>query len=294
MAGREVSLHNRYKPALEKSAAVPCVIKIKIKFEPLPNWRKDAARENLVETREKAERGDPTAQLAYAYTIEHRSDLNPKKESPLTWYLKAAQAGVPAAQYLVGLNTLTGVGVAADEAKGLFWLNKAADGDSPEAHLALANYHHRKTSDPAELAAAVRLFGKAVDHGSLEAAYYLAALLATSPDASLRDPARALELIEKAKVGYDTNPIWSEIRAAAYAMKGDFENAKKNQAAAVRAADKLDWNTAPQKARLSEYEAGRPWTGDLFAFYSRPVSGLCPIYEVRSCAKRASDASARE
>src|SRR5690348_2832270 len=36
MAGREVSLHNRYKPALEKSAAVPCVIKIKIKFEPLP------------------------------------------------------------------------------------------------------------------------------------------------------------------------------------------------------------------------------------------------------------------
>ena len=266
-AGRHASLHNRFKPAQVNGAAVPCVIKIKVKFSLTLITQKDPLRENIVATREKAERGDPTAQLAYAYTIENRYDVGDKKELPMTWYLKSAQAGLPAAQYFVGLHTLMGNGVEMDEAKGLFWLNKAADGGSPEACLALANYHQRKSLDPAALAAAITHFGKAVDHGSPEAAYYLAALLATSPEVSHRDPARALELIEKVKDAFDTNPTWFEIRAAAYAGKGDFEQSQKDQAAAVRLAGKLGWNTAPQKARLAEYSAGKAWSGDLFAFY---------------------------
>ena len=267
VAGRNVTLHNGFKPALIDGAAVPCVIKIRIKFSLSPNVEKDPLRENIVATRERAARGDPTAQLAYAYTIENRYDEGDKKDLPMTWYLKAAQAGVPAAQYFVGLHTLTGNGVEMDEAKALYWLTKAADGGSPEADLALANYHQRKSPDPVSLVEAARHFRKAADSGNPEAAYYLAALLATSPEASLRDSARALDLIEKAKDGYGTNPIWFEIRAAANAMRGEFERAQKDQTAAVRAAGKLGWNTAPQKARLADYEAGKAWSGDLFAFY---------------------------
>jgi hypothetical protein len=50
------------------------------------------------------------------------------------------------------------------------------------------------------------------------------------------------------------NPIWFEIRAAAYAGKGDFENAQKDQATAVSRAKKLVGNTAPQAARLAEVQ----------------------------------------
>ena len=58
-----------------------------------------------------------------------------------------------------------------------------------------------------------------------------------------------------------------EIRAAAQANLGDFAAAQKSQTKAVGIAKKLGWNSAPQKERLAGYQAGKPWTGDLFAFY---------------------------
>jgi TPR repeat protein len=162
---------------------------------------------------------------------------------------------------------MSGTYVKKDEAKGLIWLNKAASAGNPDAQLALANYHLQRLPDAAALATAVDWFGKAVEGGSRDARYYFAALLATGPDAALRDPARALDLIEKSKADYEMNPIWYEIRAAAQAAQGDFEKAVKDQAKAVGMARRLGWNTVPQNARLADYKAGKAWTGDLFAFY---------------------------
>ena len=264
-AGRNVSLHNRATPKLVNGVAVPCSIKIKVKFSiRTADWftTKDELIDQIAPIREKANRGDPIAQLAYAIVIENRSDLAGKDDLPLWWYLKAAQAGIPAAQQIVGVQLLP-----AEEAKGLFWLNKAAAAGNPEAQLGLANYYMRKLPDSAALAAAVDWFRKAVEGGSRDARFYFAALLATGPDAALRDPTRALDLIEQAKSDYGTNPIWFEIRAAAWAMSGDFVKAQKEQDAAVRAAKKLGWNTAPQQGRLADYIAKKSWSGDLFAFY---------------------------
>jgi TPR repeat protein len=267
VAGRNVSLYNRATPKVENGVAVPCRIRIRVKFSISPAGHKDALEEQIVATRERARRGDPMAQLAYAVVIENRPDLAEKDELPIGWYLKAAQAGIPAAQHVVGANALTGMEVEQDEVKGLLWLNKAAGAGNSEAQLALANYHLQMLPDSAALAAAVDWFDKAVAGGSRDARFYFAALLATGPDAALRNPTRALELIEQAKGDFGLNPIWSEIRAAAYAASGDFEKAKKEQGAAVRMAGRLGWNTAPQEARLADYAVSKPWSGDLFAFY---------------------------
>lgn len=265
VAGRNVTLDNRAKPKLVNGVAVPCEMKIRVKFSRA--GQADTLKNQIGATRERAKRGDPMAQLAYAVVIDGRPDLAEQDDSAIWWYLKAAQAGIPAAQHIVGAFALTGTSVAQDEAKGLIWLTKAASAGNPEGQLALAKYQLRRSPDPAALASAVDWFGKAVDGGSRDARFYFAALLATGPDPALRDPARALKLIDQAKDDFGMNPIWFEIRAAAYAAQGDFEKAKKEQGTAVRTAKRLGWNTAPQEARLADYAASKPWSGDLFAFY---------------------------
>jgi len=42
------------------------------------------------------------------------------------WYLKAAQQGVPQAQFNVGIKFLKGEGIGRDEAEGIRWLHRAA------------------------------------------------------------------------------------------------------------------------------------------------------------------------
>jgi uncharacterized protein len=267
VAGRAVALKNVLSPKKVGGVAVPCQIKYKVKFSVRAGGQADTLKAQIGATRERAKHGDPMAQLAYAIVIDNRWDLAEKGELPIWWYLKAAQAGIPAAQHIVGAYALSGTYVKQDEAKGLLWLNKAASAGNPDAQNELANYYLQKSPDAAALASAVDWFGKAVAGGSRDAQFYFAAMLATGADVVLRDPARSLDLIEKAKPDFGMNPIWFEIRAAAYAGKGDFENAQKDQATAVSRAKKLGWNTAPLAARLAEYKSGKPWTGDLFAFY---------------------------
>lgn len=100
-----------------------------------------------------------------------------------------------------------------------------------------------------------------------EARFYLAALLATNPDAQVRDPKRALEIFGGDQGIYDQNPIAFEIRAAARAQTGDFFAAVDLQKKAIRMARVFHWNNAPLDVRLVAYQAKQTWTGDLLAFY---------------------------
>ena len=267
-AGRNVSMGNKARPAVENGIAVPCTIRIKVKFSILDKqWRVLAAKKDVEEIRLKAEGGDPRSQLTYAMIVDGRPDLVDKEESALRWYLRSAQAGLPSAQYALGAQALNGFGAERDERKGLAWLDKAAGAGSPEAQLELANYILRESSDAKAIAAAQSLLMRAVEGGSRDAQFYLAAVWATAPEAALRDPARALELIGKAMADFESNPIAFEIRAAARAHSGDFKAAQKDQSTAVSKAKKLGWNTAPLEVRLAGYQSSKSWSGDLFAFY---------------------------
>jgi len=148
--------------------------------------------------------------------------------------------------------------------KGRAWLERAAAAGQVDAQLALANYLLMPGPD-ADVAAATGWLEKASASGNREAGYRLAALFATSPDPAKRDPQRALELLAKVMDDVDTDPTTYEIRAAAKAALGNFEEASRDQKRAIAFAKRLGWDPVPQRTRLDKYESGVAWTGDLFA-----------------------------
>ena len=265
-AGRAAALHNGHGRPIENGVAVPCSLRFKVKFTIRGATSADRVFENVDDVRKRAEGGDARAQLLYALMLDLRPELNTTNEKLIWWFLKAAQAGIPAAQYKVGFQLLSGFIVEKDEAKATMWLDKAASAGNLDAQIALANYYLRDMSDAAKVAKGAAWFERALEK-SLEARFYLSALLASNPDAALRNPQRALDIVKEGLESYDINPIAFEIRAAAQANLGNFAGAQKNQTKAVEMAKSLGWDTTPQKARLEGYQANRAWTGDLFALY---------------------------
>ena len=265
-AGLAVSFATGFRPDVENGAAVPCTMRFKVNFTMQSSRPSDVLKENVDEIRVRAERGDPRSQLAYALILENRSDLKPSGEDVVYWYVKAARAGLPVAQFKVGYYTMNASPADKDEVKAVFWLDKAAGAGNPDAQIMLSNYYLRDMSNSVDVGKAVALM-EAASTRSLEARFHLAGVRATYPDASIRDPKRALELAGPGFGSYDANPVAFEIRAAIHAALGDFAGAQKDQARAVGMAKKFHWNTAPQEARLEVYKANKAWTGDLFAFY---------------------------
>jgi len=65
---------------------------------------------------------------------------------------------------------------------------------------------------------------------------------------------------------YKKDPSLLEIRAAAYASRGDYPAASKPQSQAIEEATRLGWNLQPLQQRASTYASRQPWRGDLLNF----------------------------
>jgi TPR repeat protein len=260
-----VSMNNLYSPQTENGSPQPCTMSFKVKFW-VGRRPTKPVEQDLSALRKKADEGDPNSQLLYGVQLQN-SDRPQTGEKPLEWFVKAAQAGNPVAQYLVGRDQLSSHWDESNEAQGVFWLDKAARAGDSDAQLELAYHYLRDASNSGNVRKAAELLGRAVEAGRPEARFYLAALLASNPDDGIRDPKRALEIFGKDQDIYDLNPIGWEIRAAAHANLGEFDDAAKLQKLAIRKAKSFKWNTAPLDARLATYEAQQPWVGDLLAFY---------------------------
>jgi hypothetical protein len=217
----------------------------------------------VAEFKAKAEAGDPHSQLAYSFLLTMRPDMR-SADLNMDLTLRAAQAGIPAAQYLVGMRALPR-DIGQPAGKGVIWLQMAADAGQHDAQAALASYLLR-TASPDDFGKAQDLLEKAAASDHAEGKFYLAALLAAGPDSARRDPGRALVLLEQVKDSFDFDPTWFEIRAAAKAMLGEFAAAQKDQKAALQKAQKLGWDTKDLQARLSGYAASKPWTGNFFLY----------------------------
>jgi tetratricopeptide (TPR) repeat protein len=113
-------------------------------------------------------------------------------------------------------------------------------------------------------AAAVADFEKALDVKADDSLLLnnFAWVLATSPDDKVRDGARALELAKKACdiTKYEAAHILSTL-AAAYAEKGNFDEARKwsRQAVELNKAGKDEEITAELAKELSSYQENKPW-----------------------------------
>ncbi|MEO8064459.1 MAG: hypothetical protein ABI821_17110 [Pseudomonadota bacterium] len=261
-----VSMNTLYSPQTENGNAERCTVRFKVLFKIRRGRAANTVEQDLDAIRKKAVAGDPDSQLFYGLLLQN-ADSPPPEEVPIDWFIKAAQAGNAFAQYLVGHDRMNSFRFQADEAKGVFWLDKAARAGDSDAQLELANYYLRDASSAGNARKAVELLGQAFDANRPEARFYLAALLASNPDSAVRDPKRALEIFAKERGIYELNPIAWEIRAAAHANLGEFDDANDLEKRAIRMAKVFHWNTAPMDARLAAYQQKKSWTGDLLAFY---------------------------
>ena len=104
-------------------------------------------------------------------------------------------------------------------------------------------------------------FNKAVDVGSENASIHnsVAWLFATCPDADYRNGDKAVELAKKSCELTDWKQAsYLDTLAAAYAEKGEFEEAVKWQRTAINKGLKSDG----AKGRLSLYHQGKPYRAE--------------------------------
>jgi TPR repeat protein len=242
------------------------MISVKFNSRNGATMKSDLLDVELPATRAKAEAGDPQAQYVYAQVLLNFSEVNTADDPIYPWLLKAAQGGVAGAQYAVGVVTLAGTMVEREPDKAVIWLEKSAAAGHPEAQVLLANYLVTSRTDAASRSQAASLLEAAVKSNYLAAKYPLAALLATAPEASMRDPQRALQLIDDVLPIVKRDPVPHEVRAAAVAWIGDFDEAVKYQKTALSRAKRLGWDVSPLEARLAVYQAKKPWTGNLIAW----------------------------
>jgi TPR repeat protein len=224
-----------------------------------------------------AEDGAPNAQLVYGLLLDgpfkEQGASNSSEHAGLPWLVKAAQAGEAVAQYQVAQDLLLGRGCRRDEIKGLKWMRIAAEQNEPDADVALAMRRLRGTPSATDVTAAEGWLERAVaqreeddfPNSSDDARLLLAAILAATPQDSLRNPARALELL-KGVHDVDEDPTPFDIRAAAQAAEGDFSDAVSSEQAAISRARELGWDLSPLEQRLSLYQSHKPWYGSLLEF----------------------------
>lgn len=265
---RRLILRSEFTPATEKGVPVPCTTSIMVSYKVAGATAGDYdnLQRLMKRTQKEAEAGDARAQMLYGLLISGLPQVRRPRGDAMPYFVKAAQAGLPTAQFMVGYSSILGWGCECSEPKGVVWLHKAAAADQSDAQVMLANYILRGEPTPEESAKAMTWLERAVASGNRDGKFYLAALLAAGVDADRRDPKRALMVLKDVMRDVDDDPTAFEIRAAAHAMLGDFEEALKDQRRALKMAERLGWETASQQQRLAQYTSGKTWAGDLFAF----------------------------
>ena len=258
---RDIALRMHYQPPRTDAEAVHC--HLMIRFQMSGNVEYPTLDSFEAATRKKALAGDVQAELTYGFLIAGLPQLHRPASEAVPWFLKAAQAGAPTGQYMVGASLLYGLGCQCEEGKAEVWLRRAAEADQPSAQVTLASFALRGSPDEKSVRIAATWLERAAASGDHDGMYYLAALLAATDVAPLRDPKRALALLEKLPAVQAINPTAVEVRAAALAALGNYAEAVKAQRHALSRASALHWDPAPLDERLARYQAQQPWYGNL-------------------------------
>ncbi len=148
-----------------------------------------------------AEKGVPEAQTEQSEQLIQKG-LYAKALDQL---LSAAQAGHSRAQYLLGRNIYQGLWLQKNEPMAVFWLTQA------------------------------------VRNENLGARRYLAKALVSSENKELRNPQKALELLEEIKQDDSMNPNWHYLQALALQQTSQREDAKKSLTRAISMAKEHEW-----------------------------------------------------
>jgi uncharacterized protein len=266
-AVRDSIMRSVYLPARTNGQPIATTITIFYNFKMnLSIGAYDGLEKRVQDVLAKAEAGDPRSQVLYGMMIAGLPQLKQTYDRALPWFLKAAQAGSPYAQYQIGTGLLQGRGCQCDTGKGEIWLEKAAQADQSDAQVSLAEYLLKGNPNSEGIAGAIVWLERSAKQGNSYAKLRLSAILAARSSKSLSDSTRALDLVDTLEHEFKRDPSFWEIRAAANASRGDFRAATKAQAQAINEAKRLDWDLTALNQRQSVYVSGQAWSGDLLAF----------------------------
>jgi len=209
--------------------------------------------------RKAADQGDSAAQSDLGWLYGSGLGVERNYAESAAWYRKSAEQGNVNGQHWLGHCYLSGNGVAKDEKEAFKWFLAAAKNGNNAAQGDLGRMYAAGSGVEQNSAEAIKWFRQAAEAGFPSALNGFAWMLATSPNASLRDGALALKFAEKAVTGTRRkNAGYLDTLAAAHAEMGDFEKAVAVQKEAIAllqdAASKQDYTS-----RLSLYEAKSPY-----------------------------------
>jgi TPR repeat protein len=260
-ASVEAWLNSQFAPAQRGASALPARLEAKTLLVDRGGSLADA--EFFRRARPAADAGDPAAEYLVGLAATHDGSLGIPEARARQLLLDAARDGNPDAQYWVG-SQLRASAACHPAADGAVWLRHAADGGDGAAQLLLARDLLAGAPDASQLAQARTLLGQAARSDSYYVRKHVVALLATSPLDAVRDPPAALGLARRLAAGdITTDPQMYEAVAAAFAANGDFNDATAQQQLALQKAYALGWNTHVMRERLDAYRHGRAWRGDL-------------------------------
>jgi TPR repeat protein len=222
-----------------------------------------ADAEFIRKARPAADAGDPAASYLIGLAAMHDSSLGISGTRAKQLMLSAARDGNADAQYWVGSQLRASL-ACHPRANGAIWLRHAADGGNAAAQLLLAQGLLAGSPSTEQVTQAGTLLRQAARSNAYYVRKHVVALLASSD--AVRDPPAALELAKQLTAGaMKSDPQMYEVVAAAYAANGDFHNASAQQRLAVDKAKGLGWNTRMLSEQLDAYRHDRAWHGDLLA-----------------------------
>jgi len=261
-AAVESWFNSQFRPAMRGARAVASQLQAKSAFAG-EGAAKPADLPPLKGARPAADAGDPAAGYLVGLAAMLDGSFGISSERAGQLLIESARGGDARAQYWIG-SQLHDTAACHPQADGSVWLRHAAAGGSAAARLLLATDLLRATPSAAQAAQARELLEQAASSDDYYVSKHVTALLAASPVAAVRDPTTALRVADRLLAGeIHSDPQMFEAVAAAYAANADFQRAAAQQQAAIARARSLGWDTSAMSERLTAYRAGRSWSGDL-------------------------------
>lgn len=248
----------RFEPARIAGRAVAGWYGMRFTFghpDPKSGIFNDAAIKRLLK---RAADGDPASILGVSYLDSGPELAQLSHEMRRDYLVYAAMAGFgPARVRLAEILGRADCPVAppvADYLRAIAWR-----GDSAlELMQAMRLLQNNDSADRHEIA--VLLHGAANANDPFVHTW-AAGILATAPDAQLRDAAAALAAVQSMKD--DGYPEFQELVAASAAASGDFVTAVAAEVVALKRADGNHWTKTQMNERLASYQAHQAWSGYL-------------------------------
>jgi hypothetical protein len=204
-----------------------------------------------------ANQGNPDAALLLGQAYRFFQQPTPDRAKASLWFGRAADGGLAEAQYQLGALMFEDSG---STQRGLDLLMAAAAQGHAAANTRLGVFFQLGTYVQKSHARAQRFYEIATVQGDLTARNNLAWLLATSPNADLRDGNRAVTLAQPLAVLYES---WGylDTLAAAQAEAGDFAAASRTEQKALAQAepDASAETLHDLKHRLTLFQSDEPY-----------------------------------